>query len=524
MAVTFLGLTWGDDGFGYVFPGYAPLRAKIATYWADLVAVANLATNPGDYIGQFVDALAQVLDLAAQGDVDVVGRTLFISAQGVELDQLLQNVTERAQASPSRVLEAAYGTVGAAVPINTLVRTSPTGVAWALLTGGVIPAPPTRAYVVEVLPFTAGTYTGQFFTVTVAGTPASIQAQPGDDGAAVRDALVARINAPSLPISPTAYRLGTSPPGSVSAGRHRLLVIEESGGGPFALTSAGPVGQIFDYPAFVDLAEAQVAGPQVAANPGALVYGPTLANIQGFGNWQTATLGRPRETDSQLRARHQVTQRGLGGGNPDAIKAIVRASVDLGGGGANFCSVEYNPHDTVDPETGNVPHSIRVVVENTVGQGDVGLAIWKAKAAGDDTNGPVLVVIQDAEGGNQEVLLDFLEDVWFRVDIDYVIGEGWPNTGDPEGQLEQDVADFIDALQANNDVRVNELPISNNPDGTPRGVANFAVRLATGAAQGGPFGPFGPFWPTNPDATAASVALTGRQKARCFVGDVTAGP
>ena len=53
--------------------------------------------------------------------------------------------------------------------------------------------------------------------------------------------------------------------------------------------------------------------------------------------------------------------------------------MDLGGGGANFCSVEYNPHDTVDPETGNVPHSIRVVVENTVGQGDVGLAIWKAK-------------------------------------------------------------------------------------------------------------------------------------------------
>lgn len=46
----------GDDGFGYVFPGYAPLRAKIAAYWADLVAVANLATNPGDYIGQFVES------------------------------------------------------------------------------------------------------------------------------------------------------------------------------------------------------------------------------------------------------------------------------------------------------------------------------------------------------------------------------------------------------------------------------------------------------------------------------------
>lgn len=518
MAVTWLGLIFGDDGTGWVKPPYEASRAAIAKYWTILRGYINLNTEPGSTFGQFVDALTQVLDLGLQADVEVVARTLFQSAQDVELDQLLQDVTVRVQASASRAQEYVWGAALSVVPLGAIVRSMPTGVGWAFENGVVIPAAPTRAYAVEVAPFAAGAYTGQFFTITVGGIDATIQAQPGNDGQAVRDALVVQIAA-QVGITQTPYRAGLSP----TNGRYALVVVDESGGGPFAVAVAAPAATLFPFVASSDVVVAQQTGP-IAANGQVLRIGPAVAGVVGYANVNPAAPGRPRETDAQLRARHQVTQRGLGGGNPDAIRAIVQAPVDLGGGGALFCSVEYNPSDVTD-DVGNKPHSIRVIVETTVDLPAVGLAVWKAKAAGDDMNGAVLIVIQDAGGANQNVLIDYLEEVWIEADIHYTIGEGWPNTGSPEDQMRQDVAAFIEALAANHDVRVNELPISLFPDGTPRGIGTFAVRLATGPAQGGPFGPFNLAWPTpTPDPNVASVALTGRQKARCVVGDVSAGP
>ena len=86
------------------------------------------------------------------------------------------------------------------------------------------------------------------------------------------------------------------------------------------------------------------------------------------------------------------------------------------------------------------------------------------------------------------------------------------------------MADFIEALQPTSNgstVAVNVLPISTFPNGQPRGVANFRVRVGDGP-QGGPF-TWLDWYPTvEPDAFLASVALNGRQKARCDVADVAA--
>ena len=99
------------------------------------------------------------------------------------------------------------------------------------------------------------------------------------------------------------------------------------------------------------------------------------------------------------------------------------------------------------------------------------------------------------------------------------------NTGDPLFQLRQDVQQYIEGLQptANGGgVRVNLLPISLFPDGTPRGVVNFTVQVGDGPAPAGP-STYRDIYPTvEPDAEAASVLLTGRQKARAVISDIFA--
>lgn len=515
MAVTILGLTIGDDGTGFVVPTYAQVREALSNQYRALSGYANLQTQPSALYGYLVDLVTTGVDIAMQSAWSAVNRTIFNFAQGVALDQLLAGFIERVQASPSLVGAYAYGTGGAAVAAGTALRTSATGPAFTTDGAVVVPvAPNSEAYVVELEPFEAGVYVGFFFFVNVDGTPVPYPVNPGDTGQTVRDGFVAMINA--LGQTQRAYSGGTSP----TTGRLALLVREEQGAGVFPLTVSGPVGNIFAFAAVATPATAQALGP-TPAPAGSLRFGPPLAGVQGYLNPLAAVLGRQRETDSQLRARWQVVQRGLGGGSPDAVRGIILSPVELNGGGATFCTVEYNPGDVTDA-VGNLPHSVRVVVNADADGQTVANALFRAKAAGDNTNGPEAHVVIDASGNPQDIRIDRLADVWTAANILVTVGEGWPVTGDPLSQLRTDVATYVENLVAGADVRVNTIPISNFPDGTSRGVVNFTVSLGVGPGPGGPFVYQDSYPDVEPDAALASIAITGRQKARMVVGDVAA--
>ncbi len=512
---TILGLTIGDDGTGFTIPSYAQVREALSNFVRGRSGYANLQTQPSALYGYVIDLVTTGTDIALQSAASLVYRTIFNFAKDVALDQLLAGFLERVQASPSTVVAYAYGTGGAAVGAGTALRTSATGPAF--LTDGavVVPvAPNSEAYVVEIVPFAAGVHVGSFFFVNVDGTPVPYPVNALDTGETVRDGFITMINA--LGQTQRAYSGGTSP----TTGRLALVVREEQGAGVFPLTVSGPAGNIFSFAAIATPATAQATGP-TQAPAASLRYGPPLAGVQGYTNPVTAVLGRTRETDSQFRARWQVVQRGLGGGSPDAVRGIILSPVELNGGGATFCTVEYNPGDVVDA-AGNLPHSLRVVVNADADGQAVADALWRAKAAGDNTNGPEAYVVTDASGNPQDVLIDRLQDVWCACNVEVSVGEGWPVTGDPLSQLRTDIAAYVEALAAGADVRVNTLPISNLPDGTPRGVVNFTVQVGTGPGPGGPF-LFNAIYPTaEPDAEAASIAITGRKKARMVVGDVAA--
>lgn len=516
MAVTILDLTVGDNGTGWVMPTANQWRAAFAAYIAQLRGKPNLQTNPGSLFGDFIDLVVTGVDIAGQGASEAVDRTVFTAMEATALDQFLADYLRRIVATPSTAVVYAYGSAGTNVPAFTPVRTSPVGVAW-ITTGAINVVSPSTSYVVDITDFAVGAFAGQLFRVTVDGGDADYVANNFDTGKTVRDGLVNAVDA--LLQSQTAYFAGQSP----TTSRHSLLVREDGGGGTYVLSVSGPAGQIFAYPAASSpVTTSPVTGPNTAP-AGSLRYGTVFAGQQGYANPVDATPGLTGETNSQFRARHQIAQRGLGGGSPDAIRAIESQPVAVGGGGATFVSVEYNPDDDVDT-AGNVGHSVRVVIAQTDSGQDAANALWIAKAAGDNTNGTELYLVEDFVEDLQPMLIDRLTDLWIAAVITISVGPDWPNVGDPLSQVRQDVVDFIEALQASKGlaVRVGDLPIAVFPNGLPRGVDAFTVTLGSSTTQGGPYTYLDTYPTVEPDAELASVPVGLRQKPRAQFVDVTA--
>jgi hypothetical protein len=521
VAFSFLGLTIGDDGFGWRMPTLPQWREAIAQKVRDLRGLAYLNSNPGSYWGDHIDLVVTAIDLAGQAATEAVNQSIFGNMIGVRLDQFLADQVTRVDASESEVELLVYGSAGGTALLGTLVRATQTGPAFATDAPATIVAGAVDSYVVEILDFAAGNpaYVGQSWTITCDGVPVSYgPINAFDTGQTVRDGLVANIAGAG--VTQTPFRAGRSPTNN----RWALAVLEESGGGSFPLAVSGPVGTIQAYNAARVDATAVDDGP-VVGNAESLRLGPPYASVQGYVNVRPAVVGHDAETDSQMKARHQITQRGKGGGSPDAIRAIILSPAiqGIGGGGATYAAVEYNPDDVIDA-AGNKPHSIRIVVDQAVDGQQVANAGWKAKAAGDNTNGTESYSVVDAVGKTQGPFwIDRLQDLWLAIQMEVAVSEaeGWSNIGDPLAQLRQDVWSYTNNLQANADARVNLLPISTNPDGTPRGVVNFRVRIGVGP-QGGPY-VFGPWYPTpEPNANAASVPVTSRQKAKAELAAVTA--
>lgn len=520
MAVTFLGLTFGDDGTGFVFPTYAQLRTALGNYWRTLrnLPIMNLA--PGSFFGDMLDIGASVVHAGAQAAADAAAKSIFTQAEGTSLDQLVAPVTVRLAATASRAEVYAYGLSGATVPINSIVRTSPTAPAFVFGAGVTIPlAINTTSWVFEVEDFGAGGAAGVTFTLTVDGNPFAVTAGATDDSREIRDNLVGQVNGAA--ITQEAFPAGTLPNAEPTrwGGLVRATV-----GGPFLTTfvSTGPPSLTSVYSAEFDVVAASQAGA-IQAPAESLRFGQGFANIVGYVNVEGAIVGRDRETDSQLRARHLVQQR-QGFGNPDAIRAGVLAPVDIGGAGATYASVEYNSTNAIDA-VGNKPHSIRVIVDQFVDKQVVANVVWRLKAAGDDTNGPFLLTVLDAEGNNQEILLDELVTLYIWSDIEVTPGEEWPNVGDPITQLREDVVAYINALGGNGDVKVNDAPVSNFPNGEKRGVANFRLRFGYSTDPAGLAPPitYLAYWPTpEPNAATASISITSRQVAETNLSRISA--
>ena len=518
MSVSWRGLVFGDNGTGYVVPSLAAIRGAVADYLRDLKNLPGLNTLPGSFFGDMIDIAAGVLDANAQATVDGVSKAIFSQAFDTSLDQLLDPATIRLAATASTAVVYAYGTSLSTVPVSSIVRTSPTAAAFAFDAGITIPAlAAAEAWVFEMDAFAAGEAAGVTFTLTVDGNAFAATAGPGDSSLDILDNLISQLNGAAL--TQVGYLAGTRPDGSRIAG----LVREEQGGGPFPTTLVNTGTSItYFFPADSATVTASATGPTQAAAQ-SLRFGQGITGIEGYTNVTAAVVGRDRETDSQLRARHQLTQR-RGSGSPDAIRSIMLTPIEQGGAGATYASVEYNTENFTNA-VGNLPHSLRLILDADTDKALAARILFAYKAAGDNTNGGFTELVPDSEGTTQEVRLDELEVLYIWCDVEVTIGTGWPANGDPLSQLRTDLVNFINGLGGNKSVKPNEAPVSLRADGTSRGVANFRLRFGSSTDPLGILPPitYLDYWPDpQDDASQATVEITGRQVAETVLANVTA--
>ena len=519
MSVEFFGITIGDDGNGFIIPTFQALRGAVAGLLRQLRGIANLNTEPSSYIGNIVDGITVPFDVALQNAAQAVAATLFTSARGVNLDKVVEPFTTRLPATASTADLTLYGAPGTIIAANSQARANPVSTAFA--TDAATPALPAIGasdnYVIEVAPFDFSVEIGNTFTLTVDGTPFVVAVGFGATADTVVANLIALVNAGGL--SQVASAGGTNPANSRVGAR----IAEGQGLGPFPISFVYSGGSPLEFlfPAVQQASTAVETGAIAAPTLALREIVTPIVGWEGVFNSNAAVLGREIESDSSLRARHRAQIKGAGASNPDAIRARCLLPIEQGGGGATSCTVEYNKTDIVDAN-GNLPHSIRVVVNEDVDQNEVAQAIWDTRSAGDNMNGAVQIFVSDSEGNPQEVLFDLLQNIFIWVQGIVAPGEGFSNVGDPIAAIRLDTANYVEGLPSGRDVNPIQLPIEYTQTGEDNGIAEYDIQIGFSLTAIGPPIFNLPFYPSGtPSATAATQPILPRQRARGDVSRVT---
>jgi uncharacterized phage protein gp47/JayE len=183
-------------------------------------------------------------------------------------------------------------------------------------------------------------------------------------------------------------------------------------------TAAGP-----GPGAFAVQATAETAGRFVATAGAISVIVTPVAGWDSVTNPLDATPGEDADTDAELRLRREQELQGAG----PTVNAI-RAQI-LGVDGVTSATVLQNVTDLVDA-FGLLPHSIRAIVSGGV-DAEIAQAIFDNLAAGINTNGATLVLVEDSEGISHNIRLDrpTVVPILIEVDVD-VDADDYPVDGD----------------------------------------------------------------------------------------------
>lgn len=518
MSVEFEDLEIGDDGTGWVIPLFTPLRGAVSDLIRRLRGYANLNTQPGSFYGDIVDTVTQGMYVCLQAGAEGITGMLFTRARGANLDAVVEPLSTRLPATASTSDLTLYGTVGVNIPAGSQVRVNAVSTPFETdAASGALPAINNSSlYVFEVAEFDTATELGETFTLTVDGTPFTHIVGALDTAQTVVDDLVSQVQGAGL--SQGATGGGVSP----TTSRVAALVADSTGVVfPISFAYSGGSPLEFLYPAAQVASTAIETGPIVAQTVTLREIVTPVVGWEGVFNINAAEVGREEETDAQLRLRHRANIKSPGASNPDAIRARCLLPVEQGGGGATSCSVEYNKDDVTDA-VGNLPHSIRVVVNEGAPQATVAQAIWDTRSAGDNMNGAISVLVDDAEGNAQEVLYDELENIYIWVEAFVVPGEGYSTVGNPLAAIQQDVADYIEALPAGRSVNPIRLPLEVDLEGEDRGIASYTVRIGYALSPLDPPTYDKDYYPVpESDPVAASQIIQPRQKARGDIARVT---
>lgn len=189
---------------------------------------------------------------------------------------------------------------------------------------------------------------------------------------------------------------------------------------------------------------AQSTGPFSAPEGSLTVIETAVGGWTGTINDTSATVGRNRETDLDLKNRVSQTLQIAGSATIDAIRSRV-----LNLAGVAACIIFENEEDTtVD---GRPPHCYEVVVQGGTEQ-NIGDEIWASKPGGIPTFGSIPVTVLDRVNRTHTVNMSRPSEVPIYVIAAIVKDATYPTDGDV--QVAQAIYDYGVALSIGQDVVV----------------------------------------------------------------------
>ncbi|HEX3163111.1 MAG TPA: baseplate J/gp47 family protein [Pseudolabrys sp.] len=373
---------FGVTPYGYVRMRLPEIRQAIVD---DLTArlhnvgiTGPIETRPDSVTGLLIDTFAD-REAALWEQSEAVYLSMYPgSASGISLDYAVSftGVT-RLPAEPSRAYVVAYGAEGTVLPAGVQIRNQVTQTIWATTEDTTITAG--AAGDVSIRPTVANS---TLYRVTIDGVPYSYNSDVSANIGEILGGLVAAVSVSGLFVSSDGAVLHVTGDGRIT----------------FAVALTGPL-------TFAELGSVALAATEVGLEEESPVgvLNQIVTTVTGWdrvNNLQAGVVGRQTETDAELRARYSTGVYRLGAATLPSIAPNILEDVP----GISAIKVFENDSDVVAPD-GQYPHSIHVVVQGGLVD-EIGMAIYRVKAAGIDTFGAVEVFVPGDDGVNHAIYFD----------------------------------------------------------------------------------------------------------------------
>ena len=384
-------MAYGVTPDGFVRPRLPEIRQEIV---ADLRARMQAAgfggtveTRPYSVMGLLIDTFAE-REAALWEQAEGVYYAMYPgSATGVSLDRAVSFTgVSRYRDEASRAYVVLYGSAGTTVPAGAQIRHRVSQNLWAV--SGATQILPGAAADITLQPAVAP---NTEYRVTIDGASYVYATGPTTNLPQVLAALVAVLSPSGLDVS--------------------------SDGAAVRLQTDGRVPAAFSWSA--SLALVRLGSPALAQTLQASTEGAAVGDLDGIvsqvdgwsavANLQAGVAGRLAENGAELRARYPTGLFRLGAATLPSIAPNVRDRV----AGVRTVKVFMNNGDIAD-QLGRPPHSVHVVADGGLDD-EVANAIFRVVAAGIDTYGQQLVVVQDDEGAEHAIRFDRPERVYVWV-------------------------------------------------------------------------------------------------------------
>lgn len=332
-----------------------------------------------------MSVLGQLLGVESQPAIDVWEQLQNIfyglnpeTATGIALDYcVFFNGITRLPAIASLVTIGLNGTLGSLIPENTLFRSNISTNLFKSLTDITLSLTTLHRAYVEIRDIQADT--DYEFWINGDGIHVLANSGPAPDVEVTIEAMVDQINAvPSSSV--IAYNLGNG----------ALFLHAKVETGTFDLIDID--GNVFFY----NLVECQsILTGQIPVSIRTIdIIETPVAGLDSAINFQEGTLGRARETDSELRIRRRASLQISGSANLEAIVSRIQKEVV----GITACKGYENVEDTL---VGDMPpHSIKIICQGGENH-DIAELLWRIKGGGIKTVGNTSHDVIDSNGDTQ---------------------------------------------------------------------------------------------------------------------------